>query len=248
MGEVAVGDPARCRRPAHPGGRRHRGDDRAALLRGRVLRRDRDRGGRGAPVAHRDARLAQVRPAGADRIRRVPQPADLRGRTDDRGDRPDSAVRHVGCSARTTRVRLAPALQLPEADLPVPPYALGAWLGDGTTAAAQITSADPEILLRIEADGFSSRRAPQPRCGTPSARSRNRRRFGPVSPMARCGGGCGRSGSSATSTSPTRTSERPRLNAAPCSPVCSTLTAQSFRLGTRAVRRDRSPALARGHS
>ena len=51
-------------------------------------------------------------------------------------------------------VRLAPALDLPEADLPVPPYTLGAWLGDGTSAAAQITSYDPEVLVRIEADGF----------------------------------------------------------------------------------------------
>ena len=51
-------------------------------------------------------------------------------------------------------VRLAPPLQLPDADLPVPPYTLGAWLGDGTSAAAQITTYDPEILVRIEADGF----------------------------------------------------------------------------------------------
>ncbi len=82
-----------------------------------------------------------------------------------RNQRTFAAVRTTGEIARTLQcgtsdarsnhsVRLAPALQLPEADLPVPPYTLGAWLGDGTTAAAQITSADPEILLRIEADGF----------------------------------------------------------------------------------------------
>ena len=40
MGEVAVGDWfARCRRPADEGGRSDRGDGRAAVLRGRVLRR-----------------------------------------------------------------------------------------------------------------------------------------------------------------------------------------------------------------
>jgi replicative DNA helicase len=50
-------------------------------------------------------------------------------------------------------VNTAP-LQTTEKDLLVPPYTLGAWLGDGTSAAAQITTADPEILLRIEADGF----------------------------------------------------------------------------------------------
>jgi replicative DNA helicase len=48
----------------------------------------------------------------------------------------------------------AAPLQAPDRDLLVPPYTLGAWLGDGTTAAAQITSADPEVIMRIEADGF----------------------------------------------------------------------------------------------
>ena len=48
----------------------------------------------------------------------------------------------------------AKPLQGEAAELPVPPYTLGAWLGDGTTAAAQITSADPEIVMRIEAEGF----------------------------------------------------------------------------------------------
>ena len=42
-------------------------------------------------------------------------------------------------------VQLASALELPEADLPIPPYALGVWLGDGHTAGARFTTADPEI-------------------------------------------------------------------------------------------------------
>ena len=46
------------------------------------------------------------------------------------------------------------ALDLPDRELLVSPYTLGAWLGDGTSAAAQITTADPEIIMRIEADGF----------------------------------------------------------------------------------------------
>ncbi|MGU3654531.1 replicative DNA helicase [Mycolicibacterium sp. A43C] len=41
-----------------------------------------------------------------------------------------------------------------DADLLVPPYTLGAWLGDGTSAAAQITTADPEVLMRIEGEGI----------------------------------------------------------------------------------------------
>ena len=47
----------------------------------------------------------------------------------------------------------ARALDLPDRELLVPPYTLGAWLGDGTSAAARITAADPEIIARIEADG-----------------------------------------------------------------------------------------------
>jgi replicative DNA helicase len=46
----------------------------------------------------------------------------------------------------------AAPLQAPERELLVPPYTLGAWLGDGATAAAQITSADPEIAMRIEGE------------------------------------------------------------------------------------------------
>jgi replicative DNA helicase len=51
----------------------------------------------------------------------------------------------------------AKPLQAGVAELPVPPYTLGAWLADGTSAAAQITSADPEIVMRIEAEGLIAR-------------------------------------------------------------------------------------------
>lgn len=39
--------------------------------------------------------------------------------------------------------------------LRVPPYTLGAWLGDGTSASGGFTSADREIVDRIRADGFA---------------------------------------------------------------------------------------------
>lgn len=45
-------------------------------------------------------------------------------------------------------------LELPSRDLLIGPYTLGAWLGDGTSAAAQITSADPEVVARIEGEGY----------------------------------------------------------------------------------------------
>src|SRR5665213_4231660 len=34
----------------------------------------------------------------------------------------------------------------PSRELPIDPYVLGAWLGDGTSAKAEITSIDPPIL------------------------------------------------------------------------------------------------------
>jgi replicative DNA helicase len=45
-------------------------------------------------------------------------------------------------------------LDLPERELPVAPYTFGAWLGDGHSAAARITSADPEVVWHLEADGY----------------------------------------------------------------------------------------------
>jgi replicative DNA helicase len=45
-------------------------------------------------------------------------------------------------------------LDLPEQDLLLPPYALGAWLGDGASASAGYTTADPEIVMHLEADGL----------------------------------------------------------------------------------------------
>jgi len=51
-------------------------------------------------------------------------------------------------------IRNALPLDLPEADLLIPPYTLGAWLGGGTGAGGEITIADPEVVARIEADGY----------------------------------------------------------------------------------------------
>jgi replicative DNA helicase len=51
-------------------------------------------------------------------------------------------------------VALCGPLQLPEADLPIPPYALGCWLGDGHSAGARITAAEPEQIMHIEGSGL----------------------------------------------------------------------------------------------
>lgn len=51
-------------------------------------------------------------------------------------------------------IAVAAPLALPDATLPVPPYVLGAWLGDGHSASARLTTADPEIVAHIEAAGI----------------------------------------------------------------------------------------------
>src|SRR5699024_9442161 len=56
--------------------------------------------------------------------------------------------------SRNFAVRLAEPLDLPEAALPVAPYTLGAWLGDGSTASDSLTGIDPEIWEEIEKDGY----------------------------------------------------------------------------------------------
>jgi replicative DNA helicase len=70
----------------------------------------------------------------------------------------EEIARTVRCATKDARlnhsVTNAAPLQFPEADLPLPPYALGVWLGDGTSAAAQYTSNDPEIAVYIEAEGL----------------------------------------------------------------------------------------------
>jgi hypothetical protein len=49
-------------------------------------------------------------------------------------------------------------LNLPEAKLPIPPYTLGAWLGDGNTIDGSICSEDEEILEAIRDDGYIVRK------------------------------------------------------------------------------------------
>ena len=51
-------------------------------------------------------------------------------------------------------VENARPLDLPDRDLPVPPYTLGVWLGAGDPATSRLTTADPEVVAYVEADGF----------------------------------------------------------------------------------------------
>jgi replicative DNA helicase len=51
-------------------------------------------------------------------------------------------------------VPVAKPAALQEADLPLSPYALGVWLGDGHAAAARFVTADPEIIQHLENEGL----------------------------------------------------------------------------------------------
>jgi replicative DNA helicase len=50
-------------------------------------------------------------------------------------------------------IPVAECVDLPDADLPLPPYAFGVWLGDGHSAGARFTTDDPEIVALVESDG-----------------------------------------------------------------------------------------------
>jgi deoxycytidine triphosphate deaminase len=89
---------------------------------------------------------------------------DKRGRSH---GRLRAEVRTTDEIARTLRaagemnhhVPLAAPVHYPgRVDLPIEPYTLGAWLGDGTTTAAAITSCDDEILEQISGEGYPVRR------------------------------------------------------------------------------------------
>ena len=78
-----------------------------------------------------------------------------------------TSIRTTDDIAKTIRVRgelnhqvpLAAPVQYPtRIDLPIEPYTLGAWLGDGTTTKAEITCVDTEILAHVSGDGYAVQR------------------------------------------------------------------------------------------
>jgi replicative DNA helicase len=104
-----------------------------------------------------------------DRASRRSAQAARTGCNGSRNQRTFAAVRTTEELARTLRcatkearlnhsVTNAAPLDLPEATLPLPPYALGVWLGGGTSASAHYTSADPEIAAYIEGEGLVAER------------------------------------------------------------------------------------------
>ncbi len=106
------------------------------------------------------------------------------------------------CSSADRRpnhaVAVSTAFQLDGQDLPLSPYLLGIWLGDGHSESARVTTLDPEIIAHLQAEGFRVTQVgstisyhiglPEPAracvvCGTP---------FIPRTSQARaCGQACG---------------------------------------------------------
>lgn len=60
-------------------------------------------------------------------------------------------------------IDLAGPLRLPEAELLIEPYVLGAWLGDGGSRAGQITGLDEEVFLQIANGGYTVTRHASPK-------------------------------------------------------------------------------------
>lgn len=56
---------------------------------------------------------------------------------------------------RNHAIRRPGPLDYPERELPIDPYVLGCWLGDGTSSGAGYTTADQEILDEISAAGYT---------------------------------------------------------------------------------------------
>ncbi|WP_442931195.1 FtsK/SpoIIIE domain-containing protein [Micromonospora sp. NBC_00389] len=67
-----------------------------------------------------------------------------------------ASLRVVGRSGSWTNhaVAVCGALDYPEQDLPIAPYTLGCWLGDGTTGSAGFTCDEEELLDNIRLDGY----------------------------------------------------------------------------------------------
>jgi len=77
-----------------------------------------------------------------------------------------AALRHRASGGRPTHaVPTCSPLGLPEADLPIPPYTLGVWLGDPNATGAGRAVPDPEIAMRAEAEGDATLELPLPRDG-----------------------------------------------------------------------------------
>lgn len=102
-------------------------------------------------------------------------------------------VEGKGNSWANHSVAVCQPLDYPEQDLPIAPYTLGCWLGDGTTGNAQFTCNDSEILDYIQQDGYVLTKHPSSRMHyTISNRPERDRRIAEAIQLAACGMGMAR--------------------------------------------------------
>jgi hypothetical protein len=85
------------------------------------------------------------KPAGFDQRRRFDEPVTTAEIA--------SSLRDLGRMNHS--IAVCGALDYPRRSLPIEPYTLGAWLGDGHSESARITCADTEIVEAIRDDGYT---------------------------------------------------------------------------------------------
>ena len=65
-----------------------------------------------------------------------------------------AASLHGNRGSSNHAIAVCGALETPDLDLPLPPYTLGVWLGDGSHDSGRYTSEDAQIAEEIRAEGF----------------------------------------------------------------------------------------------
>lgn len=68
----------------------------------------------------------------------------------------------IGPHEYNHHVAMTSPVAYPARELPIDPYVLGAWIGDGTSSAAEITTMDPPLLREIELAGYGVSKASKP--------------------------------------------------------------------------------------
>ena len=69
------------------------------------------------------------------------------------------------CGITNHGIRNCQPIECDAHPLPIAPYTLGTWLGDGTSTSANITNADNELLHAINQDGYETRIVPSQKKG-----------------------------------------------------------------------------------
>lgn len=69
-------------------------------------------------------------------------------------------LRQAGRGDLVHSIKVAKPLQCEAAILPIPPYTMGIWIGDGTSNSADFTTADKEVVAAIRSEGIAVKKRP----------------------------------------------------------------------------------------